>query len=631
MKYAVNNMKQRFKSQAVVLSFFFDGKAKENEILMKSPLGFYRSLLHQILSIRPDLLSFSGTESVLSVFKKKQSMRSKTVEAWQWHEEELRGHLSAILAEAVMQTPVFVFIDALDECNNLQSIRDILKDLLNQTSKLCTTSARLRLCVSYRKYLNPISAKARNHQVICVEEQREHKIAIRKAVEENLQDIHDNIKRNAVQITIIRGAKGIFLWAILVCRQAVEMAHAGESTKKIEEVVGNVPLELEDLLKDLLIKIPENRQKQSLKLFQWICYAARPLSIEEIQYALAIEADMEEMTARQLKRRVDFREDLDDVERAVRALSQGLLEIRNSEGARVVQVIHQTAFQYLIDSGLDLLETLPFTDITAKRCIPKGTADCRRYEQLAQSCIKCLQMPLNDCGGRFPVIRPTFLLFNEKVTCDFQIKPPGHQDWIYIHDYIPLFEYALSSTVWHMNHGAKRTQSYVPRCLRSLDIATLWNGIFNFTESKLEYDSLFDMTDRRILSRMAHSQHFPPIILKLHDLSLEDSFGSAKRLIRASKPVKRVYRDISVAVQPIILKLPLCKLYWFTEIVESFQIAHLVVYFSSSISLTLGYRPCLTFALLIVWIKLFLDFCYEFFFEFFFKSVLIYAGVYLYF
>lgn len=593
MKYAVIRAKRHFQQQAVILSFFFDGKTKENAVLMKSPLGFYRSLLHQILSIRPRLLSISGTASVLSTFGEKKSRKGEAGKDWEWQEEELRGFLSNVLSEALTLSPVFVFVDALDECDNIRHAKEIVEYFCHRISEISTTPPRLRVCFSCRKYLNPIPANAGNHQVICVEEQREHRIAIQTSVEENLQDIQDTTKKNAVQTAIIQGAKGIFLWAILVCRQAVEMADAGDSTQKIEEMVGKVPSELDDLFKDLLIKIPESKQTQSIKLFQWICYARQPLSIKEVQYALAIEADMEEETVQQLKGRSEFREDLDDVERAIKALSQGLAETRDAGKTRVVILIHQTAFQYLTKSGLDFLEKLRCTDIAAQKLIITRTADCRGHTQLAQFCMKCLRMPLNDYAGKFPTIRKqSHSVDGESYYSDFEMKPPGHQDWVYIHDYIPLFEYALSSATWHVSHGAERTQSYVLRYLRSPEIVPLWTRILKLTESK--------MNRRRTLSRIMHGRTFPQFMIMRDDF--RHSFGRTTRRVRISEGVQRARSVFSVAIQPTILQLSWCGLYWCTETVALFHTTYMIICFEFRFRcrIVMSVRKCIIFSAVLI-------------------------------
>jgi hypothetical protein len=75
--------------RALVLSFFFHGRGVE---LQRTPLGFFRSLLHQILRQVPDALS-----NLVDTFERRLKEKGKQEEKWQWHPNELWDFFEASL------------------------------------------------------------------------------------------------------------------------------------------------------------------------------------------------------------------------------------------------------------------------------------------------------------------------------------------------------------------------------------------------------------------------------------------------------------------------------------------------------------------------------------------------------
>lgn len=98
MKYAlrnIQNVENRPESQELVIaSFFFHGRSPVP--IQKSPLGLYRSVLHQILDLVPDLLC-----KLTSVYKDKCDRLGENGKKWDWDVVELRSilehHISSIL------------------------------------------------------------------------------------------------------------------------------------------------------------------------------------------------------------------------------------------------------------------------------------------------------------------------------------------------------------------------------------------------------------------------------------------------------------------------------------------------------------------------------------------------------
>ena len=79
----------------LVLSFFFHDRSGE---LQKSPVGLFRSLLHQVLGRSPDAL-----KGLVRNFEKKVRQIGKADEKWQWHQKELQDFLEASLPKLLQK------------------------------------------------------------------------------------------------------------------------------------------------------------------------------------------------------------------------------------------------------------------------------------------------------------------------------------------------------------------------------------------------------------------------------------------------------------------------------------------------------------------------------------------------
>jgi hypothetical protein len=113
LKYALGN--HVAKHGDLILSFFFHGRGDE---LQRSPFGFFRSLLHQILGKAPHALL-----DLVDTFEKRRKEMGEFGEKWQWHPEELGRFFESSLPRILETHSVWLFIDALDECGNGNGVK----------------------------------------------------------------------------------------------------------------------------------------------------------------------------------------------------------------------------------------------------------------------------------------------------------------------------------------------------------------------------------------------------------------------------------------------------------------------------------------------------------------------------
>ena len=77
------------------------------------------------------------------------------------------------------------------------------------------------------------------------------------------------------------------MWACLVVKKVLDLELEGAVLNKIEAAVHSIPPDLDKLY----YKLIQSMGSASLKLIQWICFATRPLSTDELRWAMVIEAD----------------------------------------------------------------------------------------------------------------------------------------------------------------------------------------------------------------------------------------------------------------------------------------------------------------------------------------------------
>ncbi|RDA85187.1 hypothetical protein CP532_2388 [Ophiocordyceps camponoti-leonardi (nom. inval.)] len=358
------------RNRALFISFFFHGRG---ESLQKTPLGFYRSILHQLLCQMP-----ASLPDVVASFQQRRRTVGKPGSDWEWPEKELQEFFRKGLSAVLKHRALWLFVDALDESGkeNAVSIFEFLKSLLHGIS---STGGLFHICFSCRHY--PILPG--DHGVdVCLEDQNADDIStyVRAQLSESRF-----LSESNVPARITQRASGIFLWARLVTENALSLGNDGHSITRIERSIESTPVELDQLYQDL-VKSMDDR-KHSLKLFQWICFARRPLSLDEMRWALAIDIDGSHHT---LKGYEDMEEHIatnQQMEKRLKSLSRGLAEVVETPYKRIIQLIHQSTQDFFIKKGLLFLE-IGVDEIDNNNYNAAGNS----HHRLARSCVRYLAM-----------------------------------------------------------------------------------------------------------------------------------------------------------------------------------------------------------------------------------------------
>jgi hypothetical protein len=91
------------------------------------------------------------------------------------------------------------------------------------------------------------------------------------------------------------------------------------------------------------------------KLIRWICFAIRPLSLDELRWALIVDSDCAYTSLQHCQNAEDYICDVDMMERRLKTLSHGLAEVVPSSNKRVVQFIHQSVRDFFFKTGISVL------------------------------------------------------------------------------------------------------------------------------------------------------------------------------------------------------------------------------------------------------------------------------------
>ncbi|KAI0121771.1 hypothetical protein BJ170DRAFT_737129 [Xylariales sp. AK1849] len=296
---------------AIVLSFFFDGRGVK---LQKTLLGLFRSLLYQLLHKLPDKLT-----GLIDAFNKKNNS-VKPGEKWDWEPDELRDLFELSLTKALENQPVWLFIDALDESGSLTAV-----NLVEQLNRI-----RFKSCFEDNNGAD-ISNYVRNRLSTC-----------------------DEQVAATIPALITTRARGVFMWARLVVDKVLLLNRETAGFAKIEREVYSIHPDLDQLYYELIQGM--NERPASLKLVQWLCFATRPLTLDELRWAMVTDPDCSYKTLKEYQTVDDYVSDADMMERRLKALSCGLAETVPLSDTKVVQFIHQSVKDFFVDQGLSALD-----------------------------------------------------------------------------------------------------------------------------------------------------------------------------------------------------------------------------------------------------------------------------------
>jgi hypothetical protein len=327
MKFLVQSAAKHLPGDHVI-SFFFNARG---ELLERSLEGLYRGLLHQLFTAIPRLQEVLNHQELVNFAHQVWPLNS----------------LKTLLSEAVAklgQYRVTCFIDALDECPEVE-IRDMIEFFEELGESTAEEDIGLRVCFSSRHYPQVTMTK---YQPMVLDGQDGHEDDIARYVKSKLK-IPGDKKAGEVRVAVQAKAKGIFMWVVLVVRILNKEHDRGSNNAELRKCLDRIPAELHDLFQDILQRgIQDN--KYLLPILQWVSFAQRPLTREQLYFAVR-------------SRSTDFvasepwnseEDDAEAMDLFILDSSKGLAEMTKGK-TPTIQFIHESVRDYLRDTGFAAL------------------------------------------------------------------------------------------------------------------------------------------------------------------------------------------------------------------------------------------------------------------------------------
>ncbi|KAF5229618.1 hypothetical protein FANTH_14127 [Fusarium anthophilum] len=366
MKEAVRKTKSEFQARGCCASFFINARG---DVLEGSVSGIFTSLLFQLLTYCEGLNINSQSYAAMTVMeniREKAALSSKA-----WSDREIESLLTEVLYLLSWErVPVFIFVDALDELD-IEAGRYVVTSWKNHVQVYRNT----RVCLSCRHFPN-ISTAGYLELVLDAHNRPDILTYI------NLQlrrHIGTGEKRWRVELAdmIFSMSAGVFLWVVLIVDTVCANFDRGYSLAALRRLVKDTPTELKEVYAQTLGTLTAGERMLAMKLFQWVTEAKRPLRLDEWHHVLGFIADPPPKSLKEWRESATFTENDHQLERMIKTLSRGLLEISNCHfdavagkeagtssvnagagsldheqgSARVVQVIHQSVNDFLISEG----------------------------------------------------------------------------------------------------------------------------------------------------------------------------------------------------------------------------------------------------------------------------------------
>ncbi|KAH6620967.1 hypothetical protein B0J18DRAFT_212304 [Chaetomium sp. MPI-SDFR-AT-0129] len=410
MKFLFEDVKSKIKHDAsqIVLSFFFLARGELDE---KSTPGLYRSLLHQLFQMAPDL---------------KDSLEWMTADGARgiqtngWNEEALKRTLHHAILKLGSRR-LTIFVDALDECDDNQA-----KDMVFFFEELCDSAqesqVRLDICFSSRHY--PLITIKKGTE-LTLEDQVGHKEDIQSYIKAKLR-LKNTKAAQTLQAEILEKSSLIFLWVALVV-DILNSEYPGKPIEKMRQRLEEIPPKLADLFEMILTRDEEDPKLLKICL-QWILFATRPLKPQELYFAVQFGLKEGPCSGRWDREAMD----LDEMKAFVRHSSKGLAGVTRGKSSEV-QFIHESVRDFLLGkSGASQWSGAIFS----------GNFEGQSHEVLKDCCLAQLETDMDLKPSESYPSKESFEAVQTQLRADLPLR-------------FPLLEYSLRNILQHANSAQR--------------------------------------------------------------------------------------------------------------------------------------------------------------------------------
>jgi len=206
----------------------------------------------------------------------------------EWPYHSLKSILSSF---ATLQSakPLYLILDAIDE-----SDEDERRSIIELLCQLCSqeNSCSVKVFLASRPVLALKHRIQEDHFVITMQNENEHDIsefAIGFLEKEVM--LRGKVLGQAVDY-IIGNADGVFLWVGLIKTELLTLVACGCTHAQILQCLKDLPPDLEDFYGFMFARLESGNLRDiqlGRRLFQFVLFARRPLTVAELRHALAIQ------------------------------------------------------------------------------------------------------------------------------------------------------------------------------------------------------------------------------------------------------------------------------------------------------------------------------------------------------
>jgi len=398
-----------------IAAFFFDGKGKE---LQHSRAGLLRSLLYQLMPQCRGYLARTAERFV----ERQRGLEANSIccdgdiplEHPAIAVQELENTLRALLLRLPPGKKAFIFIDALDECDR-EDVHQVIY-FWGDYLRAYMSKVDLNVLISSRDYP---SIMVGSYPQIEVSKHNRGDIATYIGRRLEISIAAQEPGWRTLRALISDKAGGVFLWAVLAVDRVIERWMLGEGIPALRYELHILPSELHDLFSALFTPMAPETADLTIRLLQWAILSTRPLQLLEWHHILAFIRRPAPQSLKAWRESKHFTSTDAQLEREIRALSRGLLEVAvdegeeydtaeslehasefagagsfmmNPGGTRVVQVIHQSVRDFFLSGGGFCLLLDGFS---AADKLVLGSVNAGHFE-IVTTCLDYLNMPELD-------------------------------------------------------------------------------------------------------------------------------------------------------------------------------------------------------------------------------------------
>ncbi|KAF5632082.1 hypothetical protein F52700_6601 [Fusarium sp. NRRL 52700] len=302
------------------------------DISATTPFRLIANLLSQVLFGQVDL-----PENVTKLYEKHENGDSRPT----------LDELVTLLQELGKAKTIYIIVDALDECSDKDDSRHILLQQLSKLQEHCNILMTSRSSVSISDYFEDYLTI----EITAKEADMDKYIAGHLSAR-----LQSHIKKKPslyeeIRSTVIRKAKNMFL----LVRLHMDSLSSKQTPNAVLKALQTLPTKVFDTYDKVMQRIEDQNEddcRLAKKILMWLSLSLRPLTMKELQHAVAVEEGLKELGE-------------DDVagKEIIITVSAGLVSVATAEG--VAQLVHYTAQEYFSQARiLDSLFTNGHRDIS---------------------------------------------------------------------------------------------------------------------------------------------------------------------------------------------------------------------------------------------------------------------------